>query len=207
MKKPHAHWLGQSARRRIASSHSRPERKFLGHGRYRPLRPVQRNSLRHGPDRFRRRPRRLHISLRLRPLRGNLESRFHAVQSRFHRRAESASQAVASIPAWASNASPPCSKARSATYDTDLFQPLMSEAARHCAASMRERSAVPSFAANRRGPLSRGHFSDFRWSDSLERRPRLRSAKNYSPRLAPRANAQRCRRPFLSFMAEPCSRN
>ena len=63
---------------------SRPEGKFLGHGRHRPLRPVQRNLLRHGP--------------RMPPIEGpcetaNLaatagatskfcESRLHAVQSR-----------------------------------------------------------------------------------------------------------------------------
>ena len=75
--------LGEG-RRAERSRHrsSRPERKFLGHGRHRPLRPVQRNSLRHGPRRLRSRPRRLQIPLRLRPLRRNLESRLHAVQSR-----------------------------------------------------------------------------------------------------------------------------
>ena len=70
----------RSARSR--NSRSRPEGKFLGHGRHRPLRPVQRNSLRHGPRRVRSGPHRLQIRLRLRPLRRNLESRFHAVQSR-----------------------------------------------------------------------------------------------------------------------------
>ncbi len=72
---------------------SRPERKFLGHGRYRPLRPVQRNPLRHGPRGVRPGPRRLQIRLRVRPLRRNLESRLHAVQSRRGRQAQSPAQA------------------------------------------------------------------------------------------------------------------
>ncbi len=59
-----------------------PERKLLGHGRHRSLRPVQRNPLRHGPGCLRSGPRRLQIRLRLRPLRRNLEPRLHAVQSR-----------------------------------------------------------------------------------------------------------------------------
>jgi hypothetical protein len=38
---------------RSRGRNSRAQGKFLGHGRYRPLRPVQRNLLRHGPRRFR----------------------------------------------------------------------------------------------------------------------------------------------------------
>ncbi len=84
-------------RRRAEGSHLRnswPQGKFLGHGRYRPLRSLQRNSLRHGPRRLRPGPRRLQIPLRLRPLRRNLEPRLHAVQPRRKRQAESPAETI-----------------------------------------------------------------------------------------------------------------
>ncbi len=62
-------WIKVGRARSKSHRDSRPQRKFLGHGRYRPMRPVQRNSLRHGPRGERRRSRRLQVSLRLRPLR------------------------------------------------------------------------------------------------------------------------------------------
>ena len=76
-------------------------------------------------------------------------------------------------------------------FDTDLFQPLMREAARLVAgldmAAIRRFDAV---AAHHRRPLARRHVSDFRRRDSFERRPRLRAAQNHSPRAAPRAHAR-----------------
>ena len=126
--------LGQS-RRAKRSHHRRPrlERKFLGHGRHRPLRPVQRNFLRHGPRSLRSRPHRLPVRLRLRPLHGNLESGLHAVQSRRRRRA---SGKLNPLPKPSVDTG--MGLERTATvlqgkirnYDTDLFVPLMQEAAR-----------------------------------------------------------------------------
>ena len=72
----------------------RRQRQFLADGRHRPLRPLQRNSLRHGPGRIRPRPYRLRVRLRLRPLRRNLEPGLHAIRPRRHRQTESAAQAI-----------------------------------------------------------------------------------------------------------------
>ncbi len=102
----------RSARPR--NSRPRPEGKFLGHGRYRPLRPVQRNSLRHGPRRFRQGPHRLQIRLRMRPLRRNLEPGLHAVQPRRLGHGRRRCRNHRSTQARASSASPPSCKARSA---------------------------------------------------------------------------------------------
>ena len=48
-------WVERGRAARSRDRGSRPEGEFLGHGRYRPLRSVQRNSLRHGPGRLRAR--------------------------------------------------------------------------------------------------------------------------------------------------------
>ncbi len=88
-------WLGQGVPKERIYEFWR-ERQFLADGRYRPLRPVQRDPLRHG----RRRDRghgthaRLRIRLRLRPLRRDLESGLHAVRPRCQRKADASAEAV-----------------------------------------------------------------------------------------------------------------
>ena len=107
-------WIHVGAPKAACDCRSRTQGKFLGHGRYRPLRPVQRNPLRHGSGGFRRGPHRLPIRLRLRPLRRNLESGFHAVQSRRRGQLRTCCRSLRSIRARASNGSRRCSKAKSA---------------------------------------------------------------------------------------------
>ena len=71
-------WLAQGvAKDRIFEAG--PEGQLLADGRHRPLRPVQRDSLRHGPGGVRPGTRGLRVPLRLRALRRNLESGVHAV--------------------------------------------------------------------------------------------------------------------------------
>ena len=67
---------------------------FWHDGRHRPLRPVQRDPLRHGPRRQRCRTHRLPVRLRVRALRRNLEPGVHAVRQAAGRRDASAAQAV-----------------------------------------------------------------------------------------------------------------
>ena len=86
-------WLGQGVPKDRIFEFG-PERQFLADGRHRSLRPLQRDSLRHGRGRVRSGPHRLQIRLRLRPLCRALESRLHAVRPRRQRQAESAAQAV-----------------------------------------------------------------------------------------------------------------
>ena len=196
--------LGKSGRsERSHHCRSRAERKFLGHGRYRPLRPVQRNFLRHGARRVRPGPRRLPVRLRVRPLRGNLESRFHAVQSRFDGRARFPCPSRRSIPAWASNELRPSCREKSANYDTDLFVPLMQEAARLAGVDFC-RSENSTVAPHRRRPFARRDVPDFRRRRSLERRPRLRPAQNHPTRAAPRAHSRSANAvPFADVRRRP----
>ncbi len=80
---------------RPARAHLRDghEGQLLADGRHRPLRPVQRDPLRHGRRGQRRRPHRLPVRLRVRPLRRNLEPGLHAVRQAARRRDASAAQA------------------------------------------------------------------------------------------------------------------
>ena len=91
-------------RRRPQRAHLRDghEGQLLADGRYRPLRPVQRTALRHGPRGQRCRPHRLRVRLRVRALRRDLEPGLHAVRPPARRRDASAAQAVQSTlaPAW-----------------------------------------------------------------------------------------------------------
>ena len=80
-------------------------------------------------------------------------------------------------------------------YDTDLFTPLIKRAAELTGASLkqrtRQRSAdeVGRFLASNCRPLPRRHIPDLRWSDSRERRPRIRPAKDYPSRHHSRTTA------------------
>ena len=86
-------WLGQGVpKERILRV--RLERQFLADGRHRPLRPLQRDSLRHGRGRLRSGTHRLHVRLRLRALCRALEPGVHAVRPRCQRQADAAAQAV-----------------------------------------------------------------------------------------------------------------
>ena len=82
--------------RRCARAHLRDghEGQLLDDGRHRPLRPVQRDPLRHGPRGQRRRTHRLPVRLRVRPLRRNLEPGVHAVRQAAGWGDASAAQAV-----------------------------------------------------------------------------------------------------------------
>ena len=73
---------------------TRHEGQFLADGRNRPVRAMLGNPLRHGRRGERPGPHRLQVSLRLRPLRGVVESRLHAVQSRRAGRDDSAAPPV-----------------------------------------------------------------------------------------------------------------
>ena len=86
-------WIGQGVPKE-QNFRNWIERQFLADGRHRPLRPLQRDSLRHGPGRVRARTSGLRLQLRLRALCGDLESGVHAVRSRCQRQTESAAQAV-----------------------------------------------------------------------------------------------------------------
>ena len=77
-------WLGQGVPKdRIFEI--RTERQFLADGRHRPLRSLQRDSLRHGRGGVGSGPHRLQVRLRLRPLCRDLESGLHAVRPRCRR--------------------------------------------------------------------------------------------------------------------------
>ena len=72
----------------------RHERQFLADGRHRPLRSVQRDSLRHGRGRRPTRATPIASSAATADATSNLEPRLHAVRPRCRRQAESAAQAV-----------------------------------------------------------------------------------------------------------------
>ena len=73
---------GASACRATVFSRLGDEGQFLADGRNGPVRAVLGNSLRHGHRGERPGAHRLQVPLRLRPLRGAVESRLHAIQSR-----------------------------------------------------------------------------------------------------------------------------
>ena len=74
-------------------------------------------------------------------------------------------------------------------FDTDLFQPLIQQSSDWLVRARRLRSdpAYLSSLAHHRRSLARCDISDLRRRDSVERRTRLRSPQNYSPRTATRA--------------------
>ena len=171
-----------------------------------PCGPCSEIHLRHGPRSVRPGPRRLQIRLRLRPLRRNLESRLHAVQSRRHAARSLRCPSPRSTPARASNASPPFCKAKSAISTRILFQPLMQAAAEPELCGKRSYEADYGQRPNSMRPSLRiiadharaATFLDLRRRDSFERRPRLRSAQDHSPRAAARHACSTLQRPFLS---------
>ena len=70
------------------------ERQFLGDGRHRAVRPVQRDSLRHGAGGIGRGTYGLQVSVRLRAVCGDLESGIHAVQSRRERHVDALAETM-----------------------------------------------------------------------------------------------------------------
>ena len=84
-------------------------------------------------------------------------------------------------------------------YDTDLFMPLMKEAARLAKADL-ARSKDPAVASDRRRPLTRRHVPYFRWRGPVERRPRLRLRKIIRRALR-HAHMLNAPSPFLSPMS------
>ena len=76
-------------------------------------------------------------------------------------------------------------------FDTDLFMPLIERAAELTGTRPGASAAKRRFPAHHRGPCPRIDVSDFGRRDSFQRRPRIRTAKDYPSRDSPWAVARR----------------
>ena len=102
-------------------------------------------------------PHRLRVRLRLRPLRRNLESGLHAVQSRRKRRANAASEAFDGHRRWASNGWPPYCREKSATSIRTYSVPLM-KSPQMCGTRTTARPPSDAIAAHPRRPRRAATF-------------------------------------------------
>ncbi len=143
--------------------------------------------------------------VRLRPLRRNLESRLHAVQSRRVRQAQSPAQALGGH-----RRRPRTLRRRPPGQNQQLRHgPLPAAHSRSRAAfrqvQIRETQNSALF-ADHSGPLPRRHIPNLRRRDSLERRPWLRSAQDHPPRPTVTRESSNAPSPFLSANVQPRSR-
>ena len=180
----------------------RHRRQLLVDGRHRPLRPVLGDLLRSRRP-HRRRPARQSRRGR-RPVRGDLEPGVHAVRAAGLGRAHRPAQAVdRHRHGPGAHRRGPAGRPRQLRH-----RPLPGDHRRLPRPGRRRRGRVQRrLAPGDRRPPARRQFPDRRWSDALQRRPRLCAAPDHAARHAPRPPAGRRRPADAPPGADPDRRN